>query len=181
MRAALAEDKAADKHEKALVGYDSSLQTFNDFAEAAREALEHKGLPGVFGVRGVVPDFPGSDAANARAKIDALISHIGIGRLQALKEASATGASGFGALTAPELKLLIDSVAALGKAQSVEQGKEHLEKIKAYAERGAANAARLRAAAVKRRAAKGEDAEEDVTPPEDSDAALLDKYAPKKP
>lgn len=55
----------------------------------------------------------GTPAGRARSLIGPLKSGVAIGALSRLKESSATGASGFGALNTAELQLLIDDIGAL--------------------------------------------------------------------
>lgn len=57
--------------------------------------------------------YSGSSAGRVRAYVGALKSGVGLQALSALKELSATGASGFGALNQAELQLLLDQVGAL--------------------------------------------------------------------
>lgn len=57
--------------------------------------------------------YSGSDAGRIRSYVSTLQSGVALGAMQRLKEASATGATGFGALSAPELNLLISEIGAL--------------------------------------------------------------------
>ena len=63
----------------------------------------------------------GSNAYNMDAAIRTIKAKIGTGTLQALRKASANGASGFGQLTQMELQRLEDSIANLDQAQSNER------------------------------------------------------------
>lgn len=58
-----------------------------------------------------------------------LKSVISLDKLMEMKKASPTGASGFGALSAPELQLLVDSVAALDPELPIETQYENLKTI----------------------------------------------------
>lgn len=55
----------------------------------------------------------GTPAYQLREDLSTIESAIGLGRLQAMKEASKSGASGFGSLSAPELKLLVNSLGSI--------------------------------------------------------------------
>lgn len=55
----------------------------------------------------------GTPAGRIRSYVSTLQSGVALGAMQRLKEASATGATGFGALSAPELNLLISDIGAL--------------------------------------------------------------------
>lgn len=55
----------------------------------------------------------GTPAGRVRSYVGTLQSGVALGAMQRLKEASSTGATGFGALSAPELQLLINDIGAL--------------------------------------------------------------------
>ena len=55
----------------------------------------------------------GTPAGKIRSYVSTLQSGVALGAMQRLKEASATGATGFGSLSAPELNLLISDIGAL--------------------------------------------------------------------
>lgn len=93
---------------------------------AAKELLNHPGLPRITGKTGAFPDLPGGDAANARAVLDKVVGGLSLGALADMKAAGKTGASGLGSVTEPEHKLLQDSEAAVKTSQSESAMKEHL-------------------------------------------------------
>lgn len=64
-----------------------------------------------------------------QAKYDVLKSNLSLEKLMQLKSMSPTGASGFGALTAPELKILTDNVALLDVELPKEIQKSALDNI----------------------------------------------------
>lgn len=109
-----------------------SNAAFDRLATSANALLHHPGLAGVTGVRGKIPNFPGSAAADADAQLQTLKSQIGFGVMQELRNNSKTGSSGLGALSDAEGKRLEQNLAALDKAQSLEQMKSSLQSILDY-------------------------------------------------
>mgnify|MGYP001227067696 CR=1 FL=1 len=69
----------------------NSNASFDRLGAVTNELLNHPGLNGITGVRGKVPDVPGTDAANARALLATLKSQIGFGVLQEMRNNSKTG------------------------------------------------------------------------------------------
>jgi hypothetical protein len=69
------------------------------------------------------------DRANAIADIDTLKSQTFLNQLQAMKEASTTGASGLGGLTEKEGEKLVNGVQSLNTKQGEKQYKENLSEI----------------------------------------------------
>ncbi len=63
-----------------------------------------------------------------------LMSRLALQKMMQLKAASSTGSTGFGALSAPELKLLTDHIASLEQAQSPKQIKAKVKEIFDYLE-----------------------------------------------
>jgi len=76
-----------------------------------------EGVEGNFGLRGVIPNLPGSDAANAAATLDRLDAKSFIDSLGAMKAQSATGASGLGSATEREGDKVQAAAAALKRSQ----------------------------------------------------------------
>jgi hypothetical protein len=109
-----------------------SLNNFDRLAAAANEVLNHPGLNGITGVRGVIPNIPGTAAADAQAKLNTLKSQVGFGVLQDMRNNSKTGGA-LGAVSDAEGKRLEANLAALENAQSVEQMRDSLKKIVEYA------------------------------------------------
>jgi len=116
---------------QALSGATSS---FDRLAEAANSVLTHPGLPGITGLRGAIPNVPGTDAANAQALLGTLKSQVGFGVLQDMRNQSKTGGA-LGAVSEKELAMLQSNLAALDKAQSLEQFQAGLKHIVDYAEK----------------------------------------------
>lgn len=106
---------------------------FDRLAQAANEVLQHPGLPGITGLRGKLPNVPGTDAANAQALLGTLKSQVGFGVLQDMRNNSKTGGA-LGSVSDAEGKRLEANLASLENSQSVEQFRSNLKKIVEYAE-----------------------------------------------
>lgn len=114
----------------ALQGATNSMDRL---AIAANEAMTHPGLKGVTGLRGAIPNIPGTNAADAQAKLNTLKSQVAFGVLQDMRNNSKTGGA-LGAVSDAEGKRLEANLAALENAQSYEQMRESLGKIIEYTE-----------------------------------------------
>lgn len=83
-----------------------------------------------FGAAGSIPPLPGEyDKVDWRANFDKLLSQKVLDVMTQLKDASKTGATGFGALSAPELKVLQDAATVLKPNMSEKDALEYLEKM----------------------------------------------------
>ena len=96
---------------------DSSTAALNRLAEQANLVLKSK-LGAVTGLMGAVPNIPGTEAADARGRLDALKSQVGFSVMQALRDAAKTGSSGLGQITEKEHVYLQQQLGNLDKAQS---------------------------------------------------------------
>ena len=90
-----------------------ATDTITTAAARAREAAGNRNLGG-FGAS-IVANNPYSDSAEVERQIDVLRANAATTTLQAMREASPTGATGFGALTAPEMKVIQDKAGALNQ------------------------------------------------------------------
>jgi hypothetical protein len=81
----------------------------------------------------VLSHLPGTDARDFQATLEAIKGGIILEKMQALKEASKTGASGLGALSEKEGDRLAASVAALDPGMSDEKLNESLDAIEKHA------------------------------------------------
>jgi hypothetical protein len=115
---------------QALTGATSGLDRL---AVAANEALQHPGLKSTYGLRGMVPNIPGTDAADAAALLNTLKSQVGFSVLQDMRNNSKTGGA-LGQVSDKENAMLQANLAALEKAQSFEQAQKSLKKIIDYAD-----------------------------------------------
>lgn len=111
-----------------------SNAAFDRLGASANMLLNHPGLAGITGLRGKIPNIPGSAAADAEAQLQTLKSQIGFGVMQELRNNSKTGSSGLGALSDAEGKRLEQNLAALDKAQSLDQMKSSLKSILDYSQ-----------------------------------------------
>lgn len=110
-----------------------SVANMDRLANVANQLKSHPGLAGITGIRGAIPNIPGTQAANAQALLDTLRSQVGFGVLQNMRNNSKSGGA-LGQVSNVEEKLLQDNLAALGKAQSKEQYEAELNKIIRYTE-----------------------------------------------
>ena len=97
---------------------DNITKTLAELKTKARELKKNPALSKVVGVQGVVFDFPGGKAADARKALDQIRNRIMVDTLKAMKELSANGAAGFGQLTEKEGTRLEQYITTLDKAQS---------------------------------------------------------------
>lgn len=88
------------------------------------------GVEGNLGARGAVPNFWGTDAANAEAKLNQIDAKTFLKTLGDLKNQSATGASGLGSLTENEGKKIQAAAAALSRSQDAASYARNLLKYK---------------------------------------------------
>lgn len=109
----------------------NSSAAMDRLALAANEAMKHPGLAGTAGLRGMIPNIPGTDAANAAALLNTLKSQVAFGVLQDMRNNSKTGGA-LGSVSDAEGKRLEANLAALEKSQSVEQLQSSLQKIIDY-------------------------------------------------
>lgn len=111
----------------------SGIASMDRLSTATNEILNHPGLPGVTGLRGAIPNIPGTDAANAAALLTTLKSQVSFGVLQDMRNNSKTGGA-LGAVSDKEISFLQSNLAALEKAQSLDQFKTQLGNIIKYTE-----------------------------------------------
>jgi hypothetical protein len=72
----------------------------------------------------------GSAASDVAANLDTVAAAASLDKLQAMRAASPSGASGLGAVTEGEHRLLQASIAALRQSQSRDQFKENLAHVR---------------------------------------------------
>lgn len=119
---------ALNQDTQALTGAISGLDRLS---VAANEVLNHPGLKGISGLRGALPNIPGTNAADAQALLGTLKSQVGFGVLQDMRNNSKTGGA-LGAVSDKENAMLQANLAALDKSQSIEQFQANLQKVIAY-------------------------------------------------
>lgn len=108
-------------------------QAADSLVNVANELKNHPGLAGVTGIRGAIPDIPGTDAANARALLETIKAKAGFNYLQSMREASKTGGA-VGNVSDYEQKLLQNAITALGTAQDKESFQRNLDRLIEYAQ-----------------------------------------------
>lgn len=90
-----------------------ATETITTAASRARDAAANRELGG-FGA-GLAAMNPYSDSAEVERQIDVLRANAATTTLQAMRDASPTGSTGLGALTAPEMKVIQDKAGALNQ------------------------------------------------------------------
>ena len=111
----------------------NSSSDLDRLAVVANELKNHPGLKGITGIRGAIPNVPGTSAADAEAKLNTLKSQVAFGVLQNMRNNSKTGGA-LGNVSDAEGKRLEANLAALEKAQSYDEFKSQLDKIVKYTE-----------------------------------------------
>jgi hypothetical protein len=126
---------ALNKDTQALTASESNLDRL---AMEANKLLNHAGLDGITGLRGSIPNIPGSPAADAQATLGALKSQIGFGVLQNMRDNSKTGGA-LGSVSDAEGKRLEANLAALDNSQSIDQFKANLKQVLKYVDTAKTN------------------------------------------
>lgn len=104
---------------------------FNDLDRLADEAKAIRDAPGLssnYGMTGLIPNRPGSEASDAWARLASLKSQIANTVLQRMREASKTGGA-VGNVSDAEQVLFQNNLAALDRAQSPDAVKAALDRI----------------------------------------------------
>lgn len=103
--------------------------------ESAKDTLatiqKIKSNIGEFGIRGVLPDMPGTKAFDWTANVNKLKSQKIIDLMADMKRVSKTGATGFGQLSEKELKILQDASTALSLGSPKADAKVYLDNMEA--------------------------------------------------
>lgn len=111
-------------------------------SESVDDVINHPGLKNVTGLMSAVPIIPGSERANAQAKMKKVRSQVAQSVLQMYRETSKTGGA-VGQVSNFEQQMFQDNLAALDQAQTYEEFKKELGNIKNFV---AGSKARLRKA-----------------------------------
>lgn len=119
------------KRPEARRAIDVAKLTINKMKTSAQELKTAPGIERIFGKTGMFPSVPGSNAANAQAKLNVLKNQVFASALQALRDASKTGGA-VGQVSNIEGVRFENMFAALEKSQSVEQFMTELDKIIAH-------------------------------------------------
>jgi len=83
-----------------------------------------------FGLFGKVPSIPGTKRADWEANVNKLLSQKIVDLMASMKNASKTGATGFGQLSEKELKVLQDASTALNRGLSPQDAQKYLDQMK---------------------------------------------------
>lgn len=127
----IAATKRQDLYIKETYSKDTVTSNLDSLIAATTEIYNHPGLPGITGMRGAIPNIPGSAAASAQAKMDSLKAKNFVTNLQSMREASKTGGA-VGQVSDAEGKRFENLIGALDKAQSFEEQRRELKKIIQY-------------------------------------------------
>lgn len=103
-------------------GAQSTLATLDTALDTVARLETHPGLSGNLGKTGVIPNVPGSEAADASALIDQLQSQTFLSSVKAMV--------GLGALSDAEGKQIANAAGSLNRKQSEEQFRRQLTSIK---------------------------------------------------
>lgn len=100
----------------------------------ADELSAHPGLERIFGLQGKIPDYPGSDAANARTLQKSTIAQMAKETLAQIRDASKTGGA-LGNVSDKDIELLQTAIVSLDSAQSPGAAKNALKEVKGHMNR----------------------------------------------
>lgn len=115
---------------------DDAFTRLADSAKALRESKDLNKSVGSIDAR-TASFFPG--AVNTDAAINNLRGQVALSALQAARQGSATGATGFGALSEKELDLLQNSIASLDPKQDEGTFRSRLQEIETHARKMQSN------------------------------------------
>lgn len=119
--------KKARAYDQKNKGAIESLQTFLDKAHAVKD---NPNMKYVTGAGGALKLIPGTAAADLQADIDFLVSSGVIETMAKLKNESPTGATGFGALSENEMKVMQNAFSSLGNSKmSPNKKREELDRV----------------------------------------------------
>ncbi len=109
----------------------STLSSLDRLDAAANDLATDPDLSRVTGWSGLLPNVPGGKGASVQARLNTLKSQIGFSVLQAMRDASKTGGA-LGAISDKENELLQNNLASLSQAQSEEDLRIQLNRIREY-------------------------------------------------
>lgn len=124
-----ADEKVVNAFHADTTGLQSATSAIDNLLGVAKQVLESPGLEGNYGLRGVIPNIPGSDAANTKALLQRLKDVAGFSALNDLKAAGKNGSSGLGAVTEFEHKILQNQLANVDKSQSAAQARTEIANL----------------------------------------------------
>jgi hypothetical protein len=121
--------KQAEAEQKKQLSQDMVVTSAQDALRAIEE-IEKNGGINLFGLRSVVPAIPGTPKSNWNANIDKLTGQLVLDVMTNLKNASRTGATGFGQLSNKELALLQGASTQLRRDLSPQDAQKYLGILK---------------------------------------------------
>lgn len=139
IKSGVEEEKKRTKYVADTARLEETISGLSRLGGFAKQLREHKGLAGITGLRGIVPNIPGSNAANAYALLNTIKSQVAANVLQTMRNNSKTGGA-LGQVSERELDLLENNLAALDQAQDYKSFKNALKAIEDFAN-GASNRA----------------------------------------
>lgn len=126
-----ADIKQNEKRQQDFAAMQAVTSSMDRLAAEANRVLTHPGLASNYGLRGVVPNVPGTQAADAAALLHTLKTQSAFSTLQDMRNSSKTGGA-LGAVSDKEGAMLQEAIAALDKGQSIQQVQENLKRIIAF-------------------------------------------------
>lgn len=124
-----ADEKVVNAFHADTLGMQSATASMDNLLLLANQVLNSPGLEGNYGIKGVFPNYPGGDAADAKVLLQRLKDVAGFAALNDLKSAGKNGSSGLGAVTEFEHKILQNQLANLDKAQSAAQARTEIANL----------------------------------------------------
>ena len=121
------EIEQAEKEKQLKEKSDLIKQNASNTLETLKEV--EKGIK-YFGMRGQLPSFPGTSRVNWEANVNKLLAGKVLDVMREMKEASKTGATGFGQLSNKELGVLQSAATALKKSLKPEDAQKYLNQMK---------------------------------------------------
>lgn len=128
-KAEKAEQAAAEQEAVTRRVADTKLNEALSLLQSEREKMFGGNVAGIPASISLAMPGKNTDADRLNSIYSTLKSVISLDKLTEMKRSSPTGASGFGALSAPELQLLVDSVAALDVELPMDTQLKNLETI----------------------------------------------------
>lgn len=121
------DDKATAAATKVKDNAAVALSSIDKTIDAVDRLATHPGLEGVYGMQGQFPNYPGGQAAGAKALLDSVVSREGLQGMADMRQQGGT----FGRTTNIEFQALQNGVAPLqDQHQSVEQVRQTLAKYR---------------------------------------------------
>lgn len=111
--------------------FEQQLAPLDRLDQSVDELMSAPGLDKTLGAVGQIPNFPGSEAADAEAKKEMLKSQIAATVLNMYRSMSKTGGA-VGQVSDYEQKMFQNQLAALDSAQSPQSFREQIKKIKDF-------------------------------------------------